>query len=90
VGGNFCVPEHPTWRFVVKEGGPKEKPLAMPEDKEIFPILESCWRELQRLQQSAAQLKSACATNERVLTGVKKERGSYGCHRRFVPSQTPL
>jgi hypothetical protein len=69
VGGNFCVPKHPTWRLVVKEGGLEEKPLAMPEDKEIFPILESCWRELQRLHQSAAQLKSACATNEQFLTG---------------------
>jgi len=41
----------------------------MPEDKDIFPILESCWRELRRLRQSAAQVEKACATNEQFLTG---------------------
>jgi hypothetical protein len=44
----------------------------MPEETEIFPLLENCWHELQRLHQSAVQLKSACATNEQFLTGVRK------------------
>jgi hypothetical protein len=39
--------------------------------KKFSLLLENYWRELQRLHQSAAQLKKACATTEQFLTGGK-------------------
>ena len=41
----------------------------MARENEILPLLENCRHELQRLHQYAAELKNACATNERFLTG---------------------
>ena len=41
----------------------------MPKENESLPVLENCWRELQRLRQYCVELQNLCATNERFLTG---------------------
>ena len=41
----------------------------MQRENEVPSLVIVCWQELQRLRQSAAALKNACATNEGFLTG---------------------
>jgi hypothetical protein len=60
---------HPIRLFVVKGKGLEGEPLAMSKENEVLSVVFDCWQELERLHQSAAALKDACATNERFLTG---------------------